>query len=178
MVSSNGNGSRLLVRVFDGTRQPLQLGKRILVRVLDGEQQQVRCDFFQKPNILYEDLPFYDNYRDNHTLIVSADDFMQAGLTPLPLQAGRLQVADVMLLPKNNTYNFSLARWEEMGGNDPALFEFLSNGAESATDAKARYYELMERKSSSLACLFNTVTAMREIHLPQGNPLDYFKRLI
>jgi len=178
MDSPNKPNDQLLVRVFEGTRQSLPVGTQVLVRLLDGDQKQLRCDFFQKPNILFSDLPFYDNYRDTLTVIVSADGYLQAGMTPVSLKANTLQIVDLMLLPKNNAYNFSPARWEDLENTDPAMYSLLAHGSANPADAKSRYYELMEKKSGALACFFNIVTAMREIHLPQGNPLDYFKQLI
>src|SRR5207245_10983456 len=38
--------------------------------------------------------------------------------------------------------------------------------------------EVMENRSEALTCLLNITTAMAGIHLPVGNPLQYFKELI
>ena len=170
--------SKLLVRVFDGTRKPVPEGLKILFRILDGNQTQVFTGTRQTANVLFDDIPFYDNLRDNHTVIVWAENYQQAGFTPVPLKAGVLRTVDLMLLPKSNTFNFSAVTWENLGSSLPALFQLLSKGTSSADDARNRYYNLMETNAGALACFFNIVTAMREIHLPEGNPLDYFRQII
>lgn len=45
-------------------------------------------------------------------------------------------------------------------------------------DAQARYENLMEKDPATLACLWNLMTAMRDIDLPSGTPLTYLKQLI
>jgi hypothetical protein len=38
--------------------------------------------------------------------------------------------------------------------------------------------DVLENRSAALACFFNLATAMAEIHLPVGSPLDYIRELI
>jgi len=172
------NKARLLVRVFDGTRQLISGGVDLLVRILDGDQKQVHCDYHKQSSILFEDLPFYDNLRDNHTVIVSAKDYVQAGFRPAHISPNVLQTVDLMLLPRNGSFNFSQAEWEKLREARPAVFSLLANGTASEAEAKNRYYDLMDKRSASLACLFNITTAMADIDLPAGNPLQYLKQLV
>jgi hypothetical protein len=111
-------------------------------------------------------------------VVVWAEDYLQAGFTPIPLKAGVLRTVDLMLLPKSSTFNFGQANWKDLSKNRPALFRLLSLGTASTPEARERYYHLMETNAGALACFFNIATAMQEIHLPQGNPLDYFKQII
>ncbi len=169
---------KLLVNVFDGTRKPVPEGLKILFRVIDGNQTQVFTGTRQTSSVLFDDLPFYDNLRDNHTVLVWAENYLQAGYSPVPLKAGVLRTVDLMLLPKSSTFNFSPATWENLNTIHPGFSQLLSKGADSSEAARNRYYHLMETNPGALACFFNIVTAMRDIHLPVGNPLDYIKQII
>ena len=169
--------SSLMVNVFDGTRRPFPKKTGLLIRIIDGNQNQVSADFHEGPSILFRDLPFYDNFGDNYTVIVSADGYIQAGFTPVRLSAGTVQHIDLMLLPKDGDFNFSAARWETLQAASPRQFEVLSHGARSDRQAKDRYTALMEDRPASLAALLNIATASADIHLPSGTPMTYVKAL-
>ena len=166
-----------MVNVFDGTRRPFPKKTGLLIRIIDGNQNQVSADFRRGPSILFRELPFHDNFGDNHTVIVSADDYVQAGFTPVKLSAGTVQHIDLMLLPTGADFNFSAARWETLQTRDTRLFEVLSHGAGSDREAKERYTALMEDRPASLAALLNIATASADIHLPSGTPMTYVKVL-
>jgi hypothetical protein len=38
--------------------------------------------------------------------------------------------------------------------------------------------DVLENRSAALACFFNLITAMAQIHLPVGTPVDYIRELI
>ncbi len=166
-------GSSLLVTVFDGTRQPMKDGTEILYRVIDGNQKQIQSPMKKKSSVLFRGLPFYDNFGDNYTVIVSAKKYGQAGFVPVHLTPDRVTSLDLMLLPKDATFNFSDAKWEVMLGRMP----FLGNGV-PPSEAKERYQDLMEEQPAQLAALLNITTAMSQIFLPQGTPLDYLKQIV
>ncbi len=166
-----------MLRVFDGRREPIDPDTRLLVSAIDGNQKKVIEDFFSSNSMLLNDLEFFDNFGDNYTVIVSADKFVQAGFTPIHISPTAQQHLDLMLLPKDGTFKFRNAQLPVLQESSPKLFALLTHGV-SSDDAKKRYEQLMEDKPAALAALLNIATALADIHLPVGNPLDYFKEMI
>jgi hypothetical protein len=168
----DGQVSSLTIRVFDGTRQPIEDGTGILYRIFDGNQRQI----FQselKVSTQNFSLPFFDNFGDNYRVIVSADDRYQAGFTPVHLTPQVPTTLDLMLLPKKNQFDFTQAAWAAVRDKLP----FLSVGLDAAA-AQARYDNLTSQRPKVLAALLNITTAMRQIFLPSGTPIDYLKQII
>ena len=160
------------VNVFDGTRQPLPQGKQILLTVRDGSQSQLFHDFVKGPRVELK-LPFHNNFSDNYSIITFVDGYEQAGFQPVAIGPNAPVQLDLMLLPKNGTFNFAEARWTDILARKPLLGKIFV--ASATGDASGAYAQLMEDHSDRLACLLNISTAMQEISLPQGSPLDYFK---
>ena len=165
--------SSLMINVFDGTRQPFPAGTNILYRVIDGNQKPIYTQDQKKSSVYFKDLPFYDNFGDNYTVIVSSVGYRQAGFTPIKLSPAISSTVDLMLIPDDGQINFSSARWDWVKTNLP----FLAVGLDDAA-GKDRYEDLMEKKPARLAALLNITTAMRQINLPQGTPLDYLKQVL
>lgn len=166
------------VQVFDGTRQLMPAGIQLLIRIRDGSQKEMVSDFYKNSNILFKDLPFHNNLGDNYAVIVSADGYEQAGFYPVRVTPNIVKPVDLMLLPKSRRYDFAPAQWDNLSVSNPRFIEILTSGAPSPTAAKQRYERLMKDKPRSLASLLNLTTAMRDIHLPQGSPLDYLKQVM
>ena len=160
----------LMVNVFDGTRQPVSSAVDLLVRLIDGDRNTVSDRTLKGPNIHFTRLPFHDNLQDNYTVLVWAKDHVQAGLTPVRVSPQVAQSVDLMLLPKDAGFNFHAATWSALEQTHPRLVELLS--------ARDRYEQLMEEQPAALACLLNIVTALGQIFLPAGTPLDYLKQLL
>ena len=173
-VSVSGN---LMVNVFDGTRQPIPTTIKLLIRVIDGNQHQWFANYRKGPSVAFRGVPFFDNFRDNYTVIVWAEDYIQAGFTPVKISLNAWQHIDLMMLPKDASFNFAGARWESLQQTHPKLFELLSSDAPNETTARQRYEDLMENRAPTLAAFLNIVTAMADINLPSGTPLDYLKEL-
>jgi hypothetical protein len=170
----------IMVNLFDGTRQPITIGSslsNVLVRVIDGNQKEVSADFYTTPSIRFE-VPFFDGPGDNYSVIASADGWLQAGFTPIPVSPSVVQMVDLMLLPKNGTFNFADATWQNLTQTHPEMSVIIANGAGGDQAAQDRYENLMENDKPSLACMLNLMTAMAEIHLPSKTPLDYLKQVI
>jgi hypothetical protein len=163
--------SSLQIKVYDGTRQPLADGTDVLYRIIDGNQKQL---FVQDENFssLSLKVPFYDNFGDNYTVIVFSDGYKQAGFTPVKLSPSLDTNIDLMLIPKDGHPNFAMAPWNFIKTQLP----FLASGVSDA-DGKTRYEGIMEQKPLALAALLNITTAMSQIQLPQGTPLDYLKSM-
>lgn len=171
-VSKRSNTSPLMTNVYDGTRQLLPQGTDILYRVIDGNQKPIYTQDQTKSSVYFKDLPFYDNFGDNYTVIVSSDGYRQSGLTPIKLSPSISTRVDLMLIPNGGRFNFSTASWNWIKANLP----FVANGIDDAV-GQARHQDLMANKPASLAALLNITTAMGQINLPQGTPLDYLKRI-
>lgn len=164
--------STLNIKVWDGTRQPLKADVSVLYRVTDGNQKQLLAKEIRTPSLKVTDLPFYNNFGDNYTVLVSADDYRQAGFTPVPLSPSQPATLDLMLIPKAPELNFADAPWDTI----KAALPFIASGVDDAT-GKQRYGNLMEDKPLALAAFLNITTAMQQIFLPQGTPLGYLKEI-
>jgi hypothetical protein len=163
--------SKLRLRIFDGTRQLFSKPANFLVQIVDGQQnQQVRQDY-QSPDLLFDDLPFYDNLFDNYTVLVSADGYQQAGYVPVKLSNEYVTTLDIMLIANDPGFSFVNARWAEA----LAMYPFLGGDVSDAA-GEARYDGLVEAEKP-LACLLNLGEAMSQIALSQGTPLEYIKQM-
>lgn len=169
-----------MVNVFDGTRQPLTTNKQLLIRVIDGNQKEQSAKFYNGPSVLFNDVPVFDNFGDNYTVIVSAQGFLDAGFTPVRIRPGTVQVVDLMLLPRNSAYNFAGTRWATLPQKFPKLFDLLTADLADRSAAQERFEAMIETpgRQPVLACLLNLAAAMAAIDMPSGKALDYFQRLI
>jgi hypothetical protein len=169
------------VNLFTGGRTPLPAGTEALLTLRDGSQNEVPLPnngFFSVPTINIEGLRFFDNFGDNYTVVASADGYSQAGFTPVTVNPRSPGIVDIMLLGKDATYSFRDARWDSLKLNYKEYASLLAAGADDAQAAQDRYTQLMETQPAVLACFFNLATAMSQIHLPDGTPLDYIHELI
>src|SRR5262249_9822404 len=114
----------------------------------------------------------------SYTVVAWAQDYEQAGFTPVPVTPANPGVVDIMLLKKSASFNFNQARWDLLDQTAPAAKALLAAGAASADEAQQRYRDLLENRGPVLACYFNLTTAMSQIHLPQLTPMEYIKELI
>src|ERR1017187_4730056 len=92
--------SKLQLRIFDGSREPFSAPAQFLVTITDGNKTQRVQDYYQANDITF-DLPFFNNFGDNYTVLVWADGFQQAGFTPVTLSDQAAKVLDIMLIPKD-----------------------------------------------------------------------------
>lgn len=167
--------SHLQVRVFDGTRQEFPNTVTVLITIMDGNHQVLFRK--EKPSGTVFDVPFYDNLGDTYTVVAYRDGYEQAGFTPVKCSPSSPQTVDLMLLPKDASYNFANAQWDNLQSWNDKAFGLLSQGVDGAA-ARARYDDLREHKAAVLACFFNITTALAAISLPEKSPLDYFREMI
>ena len=156
------------VNVFDGTRQPIKAGTQVLLTVRDGFQKERLRKYVPGPNIPLQ-LPIQNNLGDDYAIIAFIPGSEQAGFQPIHISPSVRQTLDLMLLPKNADFHFAQAKWSDIQSKRPALAKLFPAG-----DA---YSGLLEDHPDYLACLLNITTAMSQIFLAQGTPLDYFKQL-
>jgi hypothetical protein len=165
------------VQAFDGTRQPFGNETQFGITIIDGNQQQVSRDFYDEPNVRFK-LPVHENLADNYTIVAWADGYKQAGFAPVHITAQALQIVKLMLIPENNQFNFAAAQWPSLKAARPGFAALFASGAADDGAAGARYSDLEDVQNGAvLACLLNLTTAMSQIFLPTGTPLDYIKMI-
>jgi hypothetical protein len=175
---STTNGANLMVNIFDGTRKPIGSSVKVLTRIIDGNQHQWYGNYRKGPSLYFKNLPVFNNFGDNYTVIVWAEGYKQAGFTPIKIAQGICQHIDLMLLPENGNFNFSNATWEVLKSTNQPLYSLLCSGTNNEEAAKARYDTLKEDQPDIIASFLNITTAMSQIYLPDKTPLDYLKELI
>jgi len=178
MPNTDDRKASLLVRVFNGARQPFVSTTKLLITLRDGYQKQMHRDYHKGPQIRFEELPFSNNLADNYTVIAYAKGYQQAGFTPVKLSATVERVVDLMLLPKKPKFEFQYPTLASLAKYDRKLATLVSHGAADSTAAEARYSHAIAKEPSGLAAVFNITTAMRQIHLAEGTALDYMLELI
>ncbi len=166
----------LQLSIFDGTRQPIDSSVELRIQIRDGNLNELHNAVHHGPHITFT-LPLRNNLADNFIVNVSADDFAQAGFSPVKPRAGLPAVLDLMLLPKRHKLDFERSMWNRLKETHPALTTLFAAGATSAQAAQDRYERLMADRPEALACLLNLTTAMGAIFLPERTPLAYFKQL-
>ena len=162
--------SKLQLRIFDGTRQLFSAAAQFLVTITDGNKTQHIRNYYEANDITF-DLPFFNNFGDNYSVIVWAKGFKQAGFAPVVLSDRYVKTLDIMLISNDPGFSFVDARWNAA----KARYPFLGGDVDDAAGA-ARYDNLLETEDP-LACLLNLGEAMSQISLSQGTPLDYIKQL-
>ena len=163
--------SKLHLRIFDGTRQPFAAPAQFLVTITDGHQTQHVREFFESNDISF-DLPFFNNFGDDYSVVVWAKNYKQAGFVPVTLSDQYTQILDIMLIPNDYGFSFVNARWDAAKTRYP----FLASDVDNAT-GKTRYENLLDQTEKALACFLNIGEAMSQIPLSQGTPLDYIRQL-
>ena len=173
--------SKLLLRIYDGSRQLFTASAKFLVTITDGNQTQQFRDYVSG-NLTEFDLPFFDNFGDNYSVVVWADGYQQAGFTPVKLSDGADTILDVMLITQDPGFSFANASWDAvfaaypfiLGAND-------SNNPASLAAAKQRYGDFLDQQEKPLACFLNICEAMSQIIFSPGTPaqctpLSYLKQ--
>jgi hypothetical protein len=159
------------VNIFDGTRQLIKAGTSILITVIDGAQNQLYRDYVSGPTLVLQ-LPIHNNFADNYSIIAFASGYEQAGFQPVTVGPHAPQTLDLMLLAKDGDFHFAHAQWPDLLAQRPKIAQIF---AASTADPATAYSQLMETHADRLACLLNITTAMQQISLPTGTPIDYFK---
>ena len=162
---------KLELRIFDGTRKLFSAPADFLITITDGNQTQRVRDYYQSNDTTF-DVPFFDNFGDNYSVIVWAEGYRQAGFIPVTFQtSSRASSTDADSGGPGIQFRECPLGWVS------GVYPFLGNGV----DVRRRGAPLRPASRSageSLACLLNITEAMSQIQLSQGSPLDYIKRMI
>ena len=163
---------KIIINFFDSTRQPT--ATRALLTVTDGNKRTVFRDFVQGSTFIL-DVPFFDNFGDQYTVLASPDKGLDAGFFPVNVSPTIDRPVFLMFLPRPKDLQYNFASWTDLQQHSPRLVELFSQGVDRPQQG---YEGLIEDKATSLACLFNILTACRDIHLPQSTVLDYFRQFV
>jgi len=163
------------IQVFSGARTPMPAETQVLFTVMDGYQKILLRDYYRSS--LLVQVPFHGNFGDNYTVVAWAEGYEQAGFTPVSVTPGTQTQVSLMLLCKDASFDFKRAEWNALAASHPDYVRILSAGTGDPEAARTRYMKLIEDRPAVLACFFNLVTAMADIHLPAGTPNDYLKQL-
>jgi hypothetical protein len=177
-TATAGSTASMMINLVDGTRNDIKAGTEVLVTVVDGWQTvHVRKDT-TAAHVSVPGLPIFNNSGDNYTVLASSKGYSDTGFFPVKVLPGVNLPVDLMLLPRDNALNFSKATWKPLGQSQPDWQKLIAKGAASAAAAQKRYGDLEDQSDGAiLACTLNLLSAMSEISLPQGTPLDYIKML-
>src|SRR5436190_15192327 len=118
--------AKILINLYDGTRQLLPKTKTVLLTLTDGDKHVVFRDFVKGPTRLLE-VPFFDNLRDQYTVLASADDTITTGFFPVTVSPKIVRPVFLMLLPSEPEFKF--ASWKELRQHSPRVIELLSQDA-------------------------------------------------
>ena len=120
-------------------------------------------------------VPFFDNFGDNYTIIVNADGFQDGAWRPVTVYDRAPVTTDILLLPKNGAFHFDGATWDKLNQVRPNVAKMIRACSPTPEAAAAMYTSGFENRPKSIACFLNLVTAMADMQLPSGKtPLDYY----
>jgi len=172
--------STLRLRIFDGSRQLFAASAQFLITITDGMQTQHVRAFYTENDITFENLPFYDNFGDDYTVLVWAEGYRQAGYTPVELSDTYIRTLDIMLIRDDPGFSFVDATFPAASAAYPFLATSGTGAPGTSPDpatAASRYDALLDQQPKVLACALNLAEAMSQIPLSQGTPLTYIKQL-
>jgi hypothetical protein len=170
--------AQIRLKIYDGARQPFTEKQSILLRVHNGQTTQsftktLNTKSLNEGEVLLN-VDFFDNFADNYTVLVSADDYHDAGFFPVRVSPSAVEQVNLMLAP--NDPSFAFDPWDVLTANHPKIAQFLSLTPDSG-DAADNYSGSVEDHPKETACLLNLATAMSQLFLANGTPLDYFRSI-
>ena len=166
----------LTVRIFDGRRGLIADASDVFVRVLDGNQQQHFAGNLMS-SVQGFQVPFFDNAGDNYAVLASKPGYVGAGFHGIKVSKTHTEPIDLMLIPQKHRFNFANAQWAGLQQNHRNYCDILSA---ITADADVRWNKLVAEGSAEApiaADTLNILSAMRDVHLAVGTPLDYLKAI-
>jgi hypothetical protein len=166
----------LTVRIFDGRRGLINDASDVFVRILDGNQQQHFAGNLMSPLREFK-VPVFDNAGDDYAVLASKKGYVGSGFHGIKVSRTHTEPIDLMLIPIRHRFNFTKARFAQLRASHPNYCDLLSA---IAPDAGTRWDDLVAEGSADApvaADALNILTAMRDIHLAVGTPLDYLKAI-
>jgi hypothetical protein len=162
-TDTDANTGSLMVNIFDGARQPIRPGTQILLRVRDVDQKELPSQSYDSSSILVRGLPFYNNFGDNDTVVVSAEGYKQAGFTPIKISPNTVQSIDLMLLPSAGSFNFRDALWPTLQQKYPSFAALLAHGTVDNDAAQDRYSQLNHFGDLLVSGFFTSESGIKDL---------------
>jgi len=170
--------ARIRLMIYDGARQPFSEKQSVLLRVHNGQTTDSVTKTLNTKSmdqgVVFLNVDFFDNFADNYTVLVSADGYRDAGFYPVKVSPKVLADLSVMLIPNHPSFEFD--PWDVLVANHPRTAQFLSL-TPAVPNAGDNYASSVEDHPRETACLLNLATAMSQIFLANGTPLDYFRSI-
>ena len=170
--------ANIILNVYDGKRQLLNKSVHWSVQAIDGRSLNERKTL-TFPNLsggsVLLNVPFFDNFGDDYTIIVNADGFEMGAWRPVKVSKRAPVTMDILLLPKNGALHFAGATWDKLSALRPNVAKMIRASFPTSDGASATYAGAFEKRPASIGCFLNLVTAMADLQLPSGkNVLDYY----
>jgi hypothetical protein len=166
----------IMVQVVDGTRHLIAHPSNLFIRLIAADGHTIHAGYHNQASVRFENVPIHHNSDDYYTVHAAMDGCPLVGFRPVIPEEGVLKLVSLLLLPIHSAYNFTGASWDHVKTRPP-LHAILAEGL-SEDEAAARYERLARDDKPELAGLLNITTAMQQILLPIGTPLDYVKGII
>ena len=172
------DNANIMLNVYDGKRQLLDKSVRWSVQAIDGRGRDP-ANFHSFPECQggsrLLDVPFFNNFGDNYTIMVAADGFQSGAWRPVAVSGSGPVTVDIQLLPNKGAFNFAAATWDQLNQSRPNVAKMIRACYPDPAIAAAMYSNACKSNPLAIACFLNLVTAMADMQLPSGkNPLDYY----
>jgi hypothetical protein len=170
--------AQIRLKIYDGARQPFSEKQSVLLRVHNGQTTQsftktLNVKSLNEGEVVLK-VDVFDNFADNYTVVITADDYRDAGFFPIKVSPQNSQDVSLMLIPAKPSFAFD--SWGDIAATHPKIAAFLSLSPDSG-DPEDAYTANIEKRPQQMACLLNLATAMSQIFLADGTPLDYFRAI-
>ena len=143
------DNANIILNVYDGKRQLLDKAVRWSAQAIDGRGLN------ERKTLLFPDLrggsqllnvPFFDNFGDNYTIIVTADGFQTGAWRPVTVSGSGPVTADILLLPNNGTPHFAGATWDQLSQLRPNVAKMIRACCPDPAAAAAMYASAYENR--------------------------------
>jgi hypothetical protein len=170
--------AQIRLMIYDGARKPCSEKQELLLRIhngntIDSVTKTLNLEAAAQ-GVAFLDVDYFDNFADSYTVVLSADGYRDTGFFPVNVSPTLLADVSLMLTPHNPSFAFD--PWDVLTANHPRIAQFLSLTPASA-NAGDNYASSVEDHPKETACLLNLATAMSQIFLANGTPLDYFRSI-
>src|SRR5216684_6917528 len=170
--------AQIKLSIYDGARAPFAERQNVLLRVHNGQTTDSFTKMLNTKSMnegqVVLNVDFFDNFADNYTVLLSVDGYRDAGFFPVKVSPKVLADLSVMLIPNDPSFEFD--PWDTLVANHPKTAQFLSL-TPAVPNASDNYATSVEDHPKEIACLLNLATAMSQIFLANGTPLDYFRSI-
>lgn len=164
--------------IYGGARKPFSEKQKLLLRIHNGDTINSVTKLLNLKSatdgVVLLDVDYFNNFADSYTVVLSADGYRDTGFFPVKVSPQVLADVSLMLIPESPSFAFD--PWDVLMANHPRIAQFLSLTPDSET-AAANYASSIEDHPKETACLLNLATAMSQICLANGTPLDYFRSI-